>query len=71
MIYEKVTDMVPGWLAWPASALSTMSAGGAAVFMFFAAMDGEWSPVYWAGFFFVVAAVLWHVADIAAANRTL
>jgi hypothetical protein len=71
MLYDKVTAMVPGWLAWPASALSTAAAAAGAVFMFFAAMDGEWSPVYWAGFFFVIAAVLWHVADIAAANRTV
>jgi hypothetical protein len=71
MLYEKVTAMVPGWLAWPASALSTAAAAGAAIFVFFGAMNGDWSPVYWAGFFFVIAAVLWHVADIASANRTL
>ncbi|MDX1689784.1 MAG: hypothetical protein R3290_02050 [Acidimicrobiia bacterium] len=70
MLVERFADMMPGWLAWPASAASTVTAVVAAVFVFFAAMNGEWTPVYWAGIFFVIAAVLWHVADMASANRT-
>ena len=70
MLTERLAEMIPGWLAWPASAVSTLAAAGAAALMFLAAMNGDWTPVYWAGALFVVASVLWHLADMAGANRT-
>ncbi len=61
--------LIPGWLAWPMSALSTIAAFVGAGLVLAAAAFGSIRAAAWGGIAFLVAAVAWHVADFARANR--
>lgn len=64
-----ITQYVPHWLAWPASALSTLGAIAGSGLVFHSAAFGEVTTAIWGGVAFAVAAVFWFVADVAAGNR--
>jgi hypothetical protein len=66
---KRIAQLVPGWLAWPSSALSTLAAlVGSGLVLHAAAFGSVWSAV-WAGVAFALAAVLWFLADIATSGR--
>lgn len=64
-----LTEYLPAWLAWPSSALSTLAALTGSGLMLHAAAFASVASALWAGVAFVVAGVLWFVADFATANR--
>ena len=66
-----IAQYIPHWLAWPVSLLSTLAALGGADLVFHGAAfgDGATAPFVWAAVVFLVAAVLWHLADMASSNR--
>jgi hypothetical protein len=68
---NRIARYIPHWLAWPVNLLSTLTALGGAALIFYGAAfaDGDLKPFIWGGIVFVIAAVLWHIADMAAANR--
>lgn len=68
-LIQRLASLVPHWLAWPLSALSTIGALGGAALVFFAAVYGEYVTAAWGGVAFVVSAGLWYLADFAAGNR--
>jgi multisubunit Na+/H+ antiporter MnhE subunit len=55
---------IPHWLAWPILALSTLIATAGALLVFYAAANGEYTPAVLAVGVYVVAAILWYLADI-------
>ena len=66
---ERITELIPGWLAWPSSVLSTLAALAGSGFMLHAAAFGSVWSVVWAAVAFGVAAALWFLADIATSGR--
>ncbi len=65
----RLTELVPSWLAWPASALSTLGAlTGSGLMLHAAAFGSVWSAV-WAAAAFGGAGILWFVADAATTGR--
>ena len=60
---------MPGWLAWPLTAASTLAALGGAALILAAAALGSITAAIWAGIVFLLAAGLWYAADIAQTNR--
>jgi hypothetical protein len=70
---QYIARYIPHWLAWPVNLLSTLAAFAGAGLVFYAAAfgDGDYAGVVWGGIAFVVAAVLWHIADMASGNRKL
>ena len=69
-IVDRLIELVPSWLAWPMSALSTLAAFAGAGLVFAAASLGSVRAAIWAGIAFGAAAILWHLADYAAGNRS-
>lgn len=67
-LLDRLVARLPGWLAWPMSALATLLALGGAVLVFLAAVFGSISAAVWSAAAFVVAAIAWHLADYADAN---
>jgi len=59
--------LIPEWLARPAAVLSTVAALTGAVLVFWSAVTGGYWWAIWGVASFVGAALLWHVADYAAA----
>ncbi len=68
-LIDRISNLVPHWLGWPMSALSTLTAFTGAGLLFAAAAFASIAAAVWGGFAFLVAAITWHVADIAEANR--
>lgn len=68
-LMERLPTLIPYWLAWPMSALSTLAGFVGAGLLFAAAALGSVSAAVWGGIAFLAAAVTWHVADFAQANR--
>ena len=66
---QGLTEKVPHALAWPLSALSTITAFAGAALFFHAAAFGQPSSAIWGGALLVGAGVLWYLADFAASNR--
>lgn len=68
-----IARFIPHWLAWPVNLLSTLTAFAGAGFVFYATAfgNGGYDPIVWAALAFVIAAVLWHIADMASGNRPL
>jgi hypothetical protein len=65
----RITERLPSWLAWPASALSTLAAVAGSGFVLHAAAFGSVWSAAWAAAAFATAAVLWFLADLATAGR--
>jgi len=68
-LIDRISNLVPPWLGWPMSALSTLTAFTGAGLLFAAAAFASIAAAVWGGAAFLVAAITWHVADIAEANR--
>ncbi len=68
-LIDRISNLVPHWLGWPMSALSTLTAFTGAGLLFAAAAFASIAAAVWGGVAFGVAAITWHVADIAEANR--
>ena len=64
-------EYVPDWLAWPMSALSTLSALAGAGLFFTSAAFADYTLAIWGGIAFVAAGLLWYVGDMAASNRPI
>jgi hypothetical protein len=62
---DRLAGMLPPWLAWPASALSTLLGFAGAGLIGWAATYGNIAAAVWSGVCFVLAAVLWHLAEFA------
>ncbi|HUU61476.1 MAG TPA: hypothetical protein VMX37_03730 [Acidimicrobiia bacterium] len=60
-------QLIPEWLARPVAALSTLAALAGAGLIFWSAVTGGYWWAIWGVVSFVGAALLWHVADYAAA----
>jgi len=58
---------LPEWLARPAAVLSTLAGVAGAGFIFWSAVTGGYWWAIWGVVSFVGAALLWHLADYAAA----
>jgi hypothetical protein len=69
---EQIVRLIPHWLAWPLNLASTLAGLTGAGFVLYGAgfADGDLTPYVWAAVSFVVAAVLWFVADLASSNRS-
>lgn len=65
----RFVEHLPAWLAWPASALSTLAALAGSGLMLHAAAFGSVPSALWAGLAFVVAGASWFLADLATTNR--
>jgi hypothetical protein len=65
----RLTEWIPSWAAWPASALSTLAAVAGSGLVLHAAAFGSVRSAAWAALAFVAAALLWFVADVATAGR--
>ena len=68
-LLERFPTLIPYWLAWPMSALAAISAFTGAGLLFASAALGSVAAAVWGGVSFLVAALTWHVADYAQANR--
>ena len=68
-LIDRITNLVPHWLGWPMSAIITLAAFTGAGLLFAAAAFASIAAAIWGGVAFLVAAITWHVADIAEANR--
>ncbi len=67
----RLATFIPHWLAWPMSAISTLAAFAGAGLVFASAALGSLDAARWSGGAFLVAAVTWHIADLAQANRPI
>lgn len=65
---DRLGAAIPGWLAWPLSAASTLTALGGAALTFLAAASGSIAAAVWGVITFVVAGALWYAADYAQHN---
>ena len=65
----RFSAFIPRWLAWPMSALAMIAAFGGTGLVGAAASLGNIPAAVWGGVAFLVAAVAWHIADFARANR--
>ena len=63
--------LIPEWLARPAAVLSTLAALAGVGLIFWSAVTGGYWWAIWGVASFVGAALLWHVADYAAAPSPL
>lgn len=70
-LIDRIAGLVPHWLGWPMSALSTLTALAGAGLLFAAAAFASIAAAIWGGIAFLIAAITWHVADIAEANRPI
>lgn len=68
-LIDDAAALIPPWLGWPLSALSTLSAFAGAGLIFAAAAFGSITAGIWSGAAFLTSAVLWHLADFAEGNR--
>ena len=64
-ITDRVAAMLPGWLAWPMSALGTLLGLAGAGLVLLAAATGSIAAAVWGAGAFAAAAVAWHVAEFA------
>lgn len=62
---EHLVRLLPPWLAWPMSALSTLAGFVGAGLILFAAATGSVPAAVWAGVSFLAAAIFWHIAEFA------
>lgn len=60
-------NYLPGWLARPASMVSTLAALAGAVLIFWAAATGGYWWAIWGIVSFAAAGLLWYLADFAGA----
>jgi hypothetical protein len=67
----RIADYIPYWLAWPFGMLSTLAALGGVGLIFWSAAFGEYVPAIYGAVVFAAAAILWHIADMAAHNRPI
>lgn len=63
-----IQQLVPPWLARPASVLSTLTAVAGAGLIFWAAVTGGYWWAAWGVVSFAAAGLLWHLADYAASS---
>ena len=66
---DRLGAIIPGWLAWPLSAASTVTALGAVALVFLAAATGSIAAMVWAVVVFAGSGTLWYAADYAQHNR--
>ncbi|HSQ38256.1 MAG TPA: hypothetical protein VLS92_10235 [Acidimicrobiia bacterium] len=64
-------QLIPEWLARPAAVLSTLAGAAGAGFILWSAVTGGYWWAIWGLVSFVGAALLWHLADYAAAPSPL
>jgi hypothetical protein len=64
-VTDRLARMVPGALAWPLSAASTLAGLAGAGFVLWAAATGSITAAIWSGVCFVGASVLWYLAEFA------
>ena len=69
-LIDRLASRVPAVLSWPMSALATLMAFTGGLLIFLAAAFGSIAAVVWSAIAFTVAAVAWHVGDIAEGNRS-
>jgi len=62
---DRIAGSIPGWLAWPLSAASTVAALAGAGFLFAAAVFGSIAWAVWGVTTFAIAGLLWYGADYA------
>ena len=60
---SKLFEAVPERLGTPLAAAATVVAAIAALLVLFATAYGDWVPAVYATVAFVIAGVLWHLAD--------
>jgi hypothetical protein len=67
---ERTIQYLPHWLVWPVNLLSIVSALTGAGLVFYGAGfgDGSLAAFVWGGIAFVIAALLWWVADLASSH---
>ena len=65
---DRLTALIPHWLAWPVSALSMLMALAGAILVFSAAAFASIAAAIWSVIAFAGAAIAWHVADYADGN---
>jgi len=63
---DRIAALLPTWLGWPMSALSTAVGFAGAGLVLWAASTGSIAAAIWSGVCFLSAAVLWHLAEFAA-----
>lgn len=63
---DRIAGVLPDWMAWPASALSTLFGFVGAGLILWAATYGHIAAAIWSAGSFVLAGILWHVAELAA-----
>jgi dolichol kinase len=64
-ITDRIAALIPGWLGHPLSVASTITAFVAAGLILWSASTGSVAPAVWAGACFVLAALLWYLAEFA------
>lgn len=62
---DRLAGFLPSWLAWPASALSTLGGFAGAGLILLSAATGSVPAAIWAGVAFVGGALFWHLAELA------
>lgn len=62
---DRLSALLPRWLSWPLSALSTAAAVTGAGLLLVATALGSVAGALWSATSLVLAAVLWHLADYA------
>lgn len=65
---DRIAALLPHSLAWPMSALSTVTGVAGSGLILWAAATGSIAAAIWSGVCFVLAAVAWHLAEFAAAD---
>lgn len=64
----RLENLIPGWVARPATVLSTLAALTGAGFIFWAAATGSYWWAIWGAISFVGAGLCWYLSDFAAAT---